>query len=298
MKLNFDLEGRLVIEFGVVLGNVVDPTFIWVPVDAEVQSVLQGMFLKTWQDMNDSMDGPAKYEPSESYESPVYLYVTLSDVLAERFREFYRPDGFRIDSKVIRKPTEIYCYIAQFTDEQDRRLIAIRKSTQFTSVYRQKFIFLSDALHLVKRDVFKLDADFDLLVDSETVHIWRPKSFEYLGDLQETIFRAVPSNIEVISKDLPFVEFENIEDYASSHARAARYLASIKSHELSGIERQALEKYCEETNVEFECVNGKLLVTEKFIPDFLRVLDRRRYGVPFVPGAPEIYNASGRKISH
>ena len=299
MEINFDPHSDLVTEFGVILGDVVDPYIIWVPVDIEVQSVLRGMLHKTWQNMASFQEGPAKFEPSENYSGPTYLFVSLDDILAERFREFYRSDRFRIESKVIEKPDEIFCYFAHFTDEQDRRLIAIRRAQQFTIVHRQRqyFVFLSDALHIVKDPMFKLDKDFDLLVDSEAVYIWRPRAFEVLGDLKEKVLSAVPENIRAISTKLPYVDFENIEAYALKRPLAARYLASIRSHELARIDRHELEKYCEETNVEFDRFNGKMSVEEGRILDFLRVLDRRRYRVPFVLGEQEIYNASGRKIS-
>ncbi len=38
----------------------------------------------------------------------------------------------------------------------------------------------------------------------------------------------MPQNIHPIQADLPFVEFDGIEEYASQHPCAARYLASIR----------------------------------------------------------------------
>ena len=76
--------------------------------------------------------------------------------------------------------------------------------------------------------VFKLDSDFDMLVESTGISILRPSGFEFVGELQEAILGAAPANIKKIESDLPFVDFSSIESYATSHPRAARYLASIR----------------------------------------------------------------------
>jgi hypothetical protein len=75
--------------------------------------------------------------------------------------------------------------------------------------------------------VFKLDNDFDLLIDSANVHILRPSGFEFAGKLQQAILDAVPNNIKSIAKDLAFVAFDGIEAYARKHPRASLNLILI-----------------------------------------------------------------------
>jgi len=55
----------------------------------------------------------------------------------------------------------------------------------------------TDALKLVAGKVFKLDNDFDLLIDGVNVHILRPSGFEFVGKLQDAVLAAAPDNITV-----------------------------------------------------------------------------------------------------
>ncbi len=88
-------------------------------------------------------------------------------------------------------------------DEQGRSLTGLRRATHFKGVIRSRLIrFATDALKYIPDPVFKLDHDFDLLVDSSTVHILRPSGFEAAGKLQEVILAAVPQNVSTIQNDL------------------------------------------------------------------------------------------------
>jgi hypothetical protein len=133
--------------------------------------------------------------------------------------------------------------------------------------------------------VFKLDSDFDLLIDDTGVSILRPSGFEFVGDLQEAILAAAPANVKLIQTDLPFVDFTPIQTYASEHPRPARYLASIRvQKETKGIDKGYLKKLCVRTGVKVRDVNGKLIVEDGSIMDFLGVLDRRLYQLELVAG--------------
>jgi len=144
--------------------------------------------------------------------------------------------------------------------------------------------------------VFKLDTDFDFLIDSANVHILRPSAFEFAGNLQDAVLAAVPQNIGAVQKDLPFVDFAGIEEYASKHPRAARYLASIRSQkETKNIDRAALRELCKTNGVEVQVKNRKVTVADGHEMDFLEVLDRRRYRLELVKGAPERFRAGSRQ---
>jgi hypothetical protein len=182
-------------------------------------------------------------------------------------------------------------------DSQGRHLTALRRATQFKGVLKSRlFQLMTDALRLIEDHVFKLDNDFDLLVDGRYVHILRPSGFEFTGKLQEAMLAAVPRNVGVIQRDLPYVEFSSIQDYASKHPRAARYLASIRAQkETNSIDKDALKKLCRDTGVEIQEINGTITVQEGHIMGFLEVLDRRRYELELVRGSPERFKASSRR---
>lgn len=299
MKLNFDINQANVIEFGVGRDDGNGQTFVAVPVDADVQAALREMVRATWNALQKDEDGPTKYEPSEKHGSTEYLYVPLGDDLATSIRDLHEAMNLDIDITALRHPSDVFCYFARIADRKKRRLTALRRATQFKGVLTSKGRLVrmwDDSLQIIKDTVFKLDSDFDLLVDSANVHILRPSGFEFAGKLQQAILDAVPQNIQVIRKDLTFVEFDGIEEYAKTHPRAARYLASIRGQdETKNVDKAALKRLCKSTGVVVKESKGKVTVAAGHEMGFLEVLDRRRYEVNLVKEKPERYRAASRR---
>ena len=129
---------------------------------------------------------------------------------------------------------------------------------------KNKLISLcDDTLKIVEEKVFKLDADFDLLIDNSNIHIIRPSAFEFAGRLQEVILKAVPANLASIAADIDYVDFTSIQAYAEQRPRAARYIASIKSQvETKNINKDSLKSLCEHTGVGLTIEDGKFFVNE------------------------------------
>jgi hypothetical protein len=101
--------------------------------------------------------------------------------------------------------------------------------------------------------------------------------------------------VAAIEKDLPFVDFSGISDYAAEHPRAARYLASIRGQkETKNIDQSALKKLCKATGVEVRVANGKVTIDDGHEMGFLEVLDRRRYELELVKGSRERFRAASR----
>jgi len=299
MNLDFDIGNVTVTEFGVGRDDGDEQTFVSVPVDAGVQGALGEMVQATWDAMQKDEDGPAKYEPSEKHGSTEYLYLPLDDELAASVRELHEAESLNIDAAALTEPTDVFCYFARLTDKSKRRLTALRRATQFKGVLKSRnrlVRMLDDTLTIIEDSVFKLDNDFDLLVDGTNAHILRPSGFEFAGKLQQAILAAVPKNIKAIQKDLAFVEFDGIEAYARKHPRAARYLASIRGQEETrNIDKSLLKKLCKETGVEVTESKGKISITSGHEMGFLEVLDRRRYEVSLVRENPERYRAGSRR---
>lgn len=299
MKLDFDLANVTVTEFGVGRDDGNGQTFIAVPVDANVQTALREMVQATWDAMEEDEDGPGKYEPSEKHGATEYLYLPLNNDLAASVRDLHEAANLAIDATVLTDPADVFCYFARLTDTKQRRLTALRRATQFKGVLKSKnrlVRMLDDTLRIVEDTVFKLDNDFDLLVDGVNVHILRPSGFEFAGKLQQAILDAVPENIKALRKDLPFVHFDGIKAYAGKRPRAARYLASIRGqNETKNIDKALLKKLCKETSVEVTEAKGKVTVAAGHEMGFLEVLDRRRYEVSLVKEKPERYRAASRR---
>lgn len=297
MKLDFDFSRVKATEFGVGRDNGDDQTFCLVAVDGEVQAALGEVAKATWEAMREQSNNPPKYEPSERYASSEYVYLPLSDDLAERIREIHQANNLPMDTNALTDPAKVFCYFARITDRQGRRLTGLRRATQFKGLFKSRLIrFVSDALKLIADRVFKMDNDFDLLVDAKNIHILRPSGFEFAGKLQDAVLAAVPENVKAIQRDLKFVDFDGIQGYASKHPRAARYLASIRAqNETKNVNKRALMKLCKDTGVEIQEVNGKVTVQEGHVMGFLEVLDRRRYEVELVKDSPERFKAASRR---
>jgi len=298
MKLEFDLKNVIVTEFGVGRDDGDGQTFVSVPVDASVQSALHEIVQATWDAMQRIDSTPAKYEPSEKHGGTEHLYLPLEDELASSVRELHEANNLDIDRDVLSEPTDVFCYFARLTDTDNRRLTAVRRATQFKGVLKSKnrlVRMLDDTLEIIEDTVFKLDNDFDLLIDSANVHILRPSGFEFAGKLQRAILEAVPENIEAIRKDIPFVEFESIEAYAKKRPRAARYLASIRTQKIKNIDKEALQSLCRQTGVQVNDSEGRIQIAAGHEMGFLEVLDRRRYQVDLVRESPERYRAASRR---
>jgi Domain of unknown function (DUF4868) len=297
MRLGFDFTSLVSTEFGIGREIEGDRIFVVVPVDQEIQDALREMAADTWASFDSFPEEPRRYEPAEKYESQERLFIPTEDSLAAELRNLHSASNLESDSGVLTSPDEMFCYFARFTDAKGRRLTAVRRSTQFKGVLKSRLIqLLSDTLRLVQEKTFKLDKDFDMLIDSARVHILRPSGFEFAGRLQEAIREAVTGNIQAIQEDLPFVDFSNIEEYAAGHTRAARHLASIRGQlETRNISQALLKKACKTHGVDLHLKNGKIVISPGSEMSFLDVLDRRRYELELVEGSPERYKATSRQ---
>lgn len=299
MKLEFDLNHVELTEFGVGRDDGNGQAFVAVPVDNKVQVALREITQSTWQAMEKDENGPTKYEPSDKHGSVEYLYLPLTDDMAAGVRDLHQAVNLPMDVKALNTPADIFGYFVRLTDDKNRKLTALRRASQFKGIVKNKgrlVRVLDDTLQIVEDTVFKLDNDFDLLVDAKNVHILRPSGFEFAGKLQQAILDAVPKNVAAIKAELSFIAFEGIEKYAVTHPRAARYLASIcGQEEMKNIDKNSLKKLCKNTGVDISESKGKVIIADGHEMAFLQVLDRRRYQLELVKDKPEKFVAGSRK---
>jgi hypothetical protein len=295
MKVSFDINGADIVEFGVGVEAGEAEQFALVPVQAAVKPVLKQMAIATRDEMQETRPNAIAYEPSERYESHEHLYVALGDENATIFRNIHTANNVGTDAKALANPDDAFCYFARFR-RGSHHLTAVRRATSFKSIRKSSLLqFLDDSFRLVEEETFKLDQDFDVLIDDSNVYILRPAGFEFVGQLEKAISNAVPKNVKSVKTDLPFVDFAGIEAYAIKHTRAARYLASIRSQKLAhNVDKAYLKKQCKSTGVQIQEANGKIVVDPASILDFLGVLDRRLYEVELVKGSPESFRAASR----
>ena len=273
MPLEFDLRNTTVTEFGV--GHDGDDGWLLarIPVDGQVQAALREMVAATWLAMQDATEDPPHYEPSEKHAGMEYLYLPRGSNLELGTRELYEAENVPPDATALDDPAEIVFYFARLLDAQGRRLLAARRASYFKGILKSHLIrVVDDSLRIVEDTIFKLDNDFDFLIDAEHTHIWRPASFESLAGMKQAVLAAVPINVAAIEHDVPFVDFTSIQTYASTHPRAARSLASIRMQMLAGMNRHALVAMCQRAGVHVEDTDGRVRVTPSNVMDFLEVL--------------------------
>lgn len=300
MKIEFNIDKVATTEFGVGLDHDDDkgPIYFVVPSDQEVQFSLREVAKATAKALTAAGDS-SMYEAGEKHSATEHLYLPIDDDLAVPLKELYEAANLQTDSSALEKHDEIFCYFARFTDGQGRSLLAIRRAAQFKGILKQRLLIkrmANDTITLVKDSVFKLDNDFDLLMDADHIHILRPAAFEFVCHLQKAILQAVPKNVKAIAKELTFVDFTTIEAYALKHTRAARYISSIRSQkEMKDVDKKALKAQCEKTGVTVKDVGGQIRVADGEVLGFLQVLDRRRYEVELVKGNVERFVANSRQ---
>ncbi len=296
MNLAFDLENIRTTEFGISRKEEGDDQFVLIPVNRSVQTALHEMIETTWHNMQQVRDELSQYDPSEKHAPTEYLFLATDNPQCQRLVELHNADHLPVDADAVNEPDRISSYFVRLTDNGGHHLTAMRRAIQFKGDLKRKWVhLLDDTLQILERRVFRLDNDFDLIIDTDHVHIWRPAAFEFIGHLKQAVLDAVPANVEAVSGELPFVKFDVIQAYATEHLRAARYLASIRTQDLTGISCATLKALCQKTNVEISEINGQISVEERNVMGFLEVLDRRRYEIELVPDFPERFRAASRR---
>ncbi len=221
----------------------------------------------------------------------------MVDQKVDLIRELHEANNIPDDHSVLDNPNNIFSYFARMSDNEGQRLTALRRATQFKGVLKNQLLsWIDDTLRVITEDTFKLDHDFDLLIDDEFVHILRPSGFESIGKLKQVILDAVPENIQKISNDMSFVEWGAIQQYAKEHTRAARYLSAIATFRRSAnVDKDKLLFHCSEMNVEVVESDGKVVVNEKYIMDFIKIIDRRLFSIDISTGGSEGFDAPNRQ---
>ena len=294
--MNFGFDGVEETGFGVGVRLGEKPSFHSVLVGVEVAEYLREMAFATWQRMSDLDEDPRAFEPGQAYSGQDHLVVGVDDPLVELFLDLHTAPNLSEGQDLLEEPEDIFCYFVRLLDDQNRRLTGLRRAMSFKGLAKQQLASLrGGTFRLMEDRMFKLDSDFDLLLDDDQVHILRPSGFENLGSFQRLIREAVPGNVAGLRRSLPFVEVDTIEQYASQNMRAARLLASIQRQPLDGITMDSLVEECATNAIVVVDAGGQLVVEAEAIIGFLETLDRRRYTVNLVPNERERYLAPNRR---
>ena len=298
MNIEFDTSQIRTAEFGVGqrLGETIQYTLL--TADDTVQDALVKEAESALASIGGISANPPHFDPAEKYGGNEYLILPLHHELSASLAELHEADNLSLNTPELQRLRGAFCYFLRGTDSSGRRLTALNRASQFKATLGRQgrlMMLLSDALHVIPDPVMQLNAGFDIVMDSEFIHIFHPSSFRTLGNVDEAIAEAVPRNVDAISQAASYVDWSNIEEYAVGHSRGASLLASIRTHGYAeNLDKAELERLCTRTGVRIETSGGQIAVPKGQILPFLEVIDRRRYEIGLVPNTPEQYKASSR----
>jgi hypothetical protein len=127
-----------------------------------------------------------------------------ADVM-QHVRTIYSLGNVQTNPQVLRETARLVFYLAEFHDDRSRKLLGIRRATQFKGVLRARNRLVSlvdDSLKLVDEDVFRLDQEFDFIVTSRQVLILRPSSFGYIAGIEQAAADAAIDGTREIERTL------------------------------------------------------------------------------------------------
>ena len=298
MTIDFDMSHIRTTEFGLGqrVGEVVQYSLL--AVDNTVQDALRGETLSMLSRVAQEATNPRHYDPAEKYENNEYLVLPLDHDLSASLAELHEAANLSRSTPDLQLLSSALSYFMRGTDRNGRRLTALNRAAQFKATLGRQgrlMMLVSDTLRVIPSPVMQLNAGFDIVIDSKWVHIFHPASFRILGNVDEEIAQAVPRNVKAISQAASFVEWSNIEEFATMRPRAASLLASIRTQGFAeNLEKAALESLCQRTGVKLDTSQEQVKVPDDQIIPFLEVIDRRRYDIGLVPNTPEQYKASSR----
>jgi hypothetical protein len=281
--------------------NGQNPRHIQIPITPEVQNELKGMLGVTALKLGlpESAGELPLFSPAEKYSSEDHLRLPLDTDYVEGLQNLVALQNLPSDANALNSISELAFYYAIFTDNQQRRVWAFRRASQFKGVVKSKLAFLVNGmLSMLDGAVFKLDNDFDYLVDAETIFILRPSGFEFTTDVHGQMLQVAAENAATIAASVVYLDVARITLYARKHPRAARLLAAIRSRDdLHLIDRDLLINACQSWGINvLQNAVGLIGPDDGHEYDFLCVLDRRAYTANLIPDQPEHYEAASRAL--
>jgi len=288
------------IEFGLALFIDNEEQFVRIPVDVSVKDSLVEMRTDFYNQFNHGEE-PDNFHPSEKYASTERLKANLNEDYLLSIRELYQNDNIpvsNLDLSEVAKNIEYYFAIFHFNN--GNRELAFKRSSQFKGLLKKKnklIRWADDTLKVIPDDVFKLDFDFDFIVESdERINILHPKGFIFISDMDEQILLSAAESAAQLEQRISCVNFTAFADFVSKSKRAAKLVASIKSRDdLEHTSLNKLKGLCDTLGINYQEENGQIIPSENQILDFLYVLDRRQYDIDITDLQPEIYVAASRK---
>ena len=298
MRAEFNFDAIRSVEFCVSVREHDDHINYLVPTDNSVQNALRDILAATVRQFEALAGATAPpFELSEKYAAREALVADLASEEMITLRSLHGEEGWPPHSGALRQPGDIAYYFAVFRDDLQRKLLGVRRAAQFKGVFKSRLVQLMDnSLTLVGDHVFKLDNEFDFLIDPQHVYILHPAAVEHIAKIEELVAAKARDRALSLAGVVEFADFGRIAEFALRHKRAARLVVSLASRpDLDRIQKKRFVALAADTDVAIEKLGRKIQPAIGAEIAFLELLDFRRYTVAIKTGPKEAFVASSRR---
>lgn len=295
MRNEFGFDRIRSVEFCVHHSDVRENFLI--PSQRNVQEALKDVLEATAHQIESIDGGMAEYEFSEKYASREALVSRLDTPEMGSIHALYDEEGWAINLAALQNPGRISYYFAVFRDDQNRKLLGVRRATQFKGIVKSHLVsFLNDSLTMVDDRVFKLDHEFDFLITDRHVYILHPNGFESIAAIEAFASERAAEKTVALGEQVRFVDFSGLAGFVANHKRAARIVAALTARaDMNRIRRRGFEDAARETGVGVERRGSKIRPLVGSELAFLELLDDRRYTTAIRQGGKAAFVAASRK---
>lgn len=299
--MNFDIQNvQLVTLYGFFDDGQVQ-RHTQVPVALNVSVELKRMLSKTIAGLGlpTSAASLRQFDPGEKYGATEALKLSLTTPYVQDLNAVVHLRNLPSDINALNDIANLEYYYAVFQDASGRLLYAFRRASQFKGVAKSLLaVVTGGSLSLLNQPVFRLDNNFDYVVDCDSafIYILKPSGFEFTTNVHGQMLAAAATNGQAISAAIGFIDMTGLITYATAHSKSARLMAAIRSrNDLHLIDRALLVQACAENGIPVtNPLVGSLTPTNGSEYDFLCILDRRAYTANLVPNLTENYIAASR----
>lgn len=298
MRTEFSFDRIRSVEFCVnLVDSDGDRSSYLVPADRSVQDALRQVLTTTAAAIEPEDGNWAPFELSEKYASRESLRAALVAEEMTAIRALHTEEGWPVNAGALADPARLVYYFGVFRDDRGRKLLGVRKATQFKGAFKGRFVsVIDDTLRMVADKVFKLDNEFDFLIAARHVYVLHPAAFEHIAEIESYAAERAKEKTLALGETVTFLDFTTLAEYVEKHRRAARLVAALNGRDdLGTIKKAMFIKAAEETGVVLERSNRKLTPAKGSELGCLELLDHRRYTTALRPGSRPAFIASSRR---
>lgn len=294
----FGFQNIASVNFGISLRSSGDMYFI--PTDGATKEALKGT-LRATRDTFEELPGDWElHDISEDYGDRRRIFAPRGNEFMAELSAVYDAGALDDLTNIRDHAHDVDFYFAEFSDNQQRRAVGIRKATKLKGTLNARnrlMRLVDDTLRLIQDDVLHLDSEFDVIVTNANVFILNARQTEQIAKIVEQVAATAVAKIQVIHNAIPFLDLTRIAEKIARHPRMARNAASVASNpNLAGFQRPLIEALAAQHGIKFkELDDGRLQCRVVDEARLLELLDARRYHLDLQGNGGDPYRATARQ---